>query len=76
MSPRPISSPGHSAAGLPASLTVDVHETDGTGPMGCQCAPCGPGPGRTLVVPESRGLPEFVVETWAVESEWVLTGGM
>lgn len=24
------------AAGLPASLTVDVHETDGTGPMGCQ----------------------------------------
>lgn len=27
------------------------------------------------MVPESRGLPEFVVEAWAVESEWVLTGG-
>lgn len=30
---------------------------------------------ENLVVPESRGLPEFVVETWAVESEWVLTVG-
>lgn len=25
VSPRPVFSPGHSAAGLPASLTVDVH---------------------------------------------------
>lgn len=32
-------------------------------------------PWENSVVPESRGLPEFVVETWAVESEWALTGG-